>query len=121
MPLARLTKTGGPSERALRRWLASWRTGGFLPNMRDSLEALDVTGAEKVGHWGAARSSQRAASDEAPACRGLIAFDLFGGSVWAFAQPALGETVGWTVHLQDVEVVGQAVEQCASEAFVAEG
>lgn len=29
MPLARLARAGGPSERTLRRWLASWRAGGI--------------------------------------------------------------------------------------------
>ncbi len=35
--------------------------------------------------------------------------------------PALGETVAFAVHLQDGDVVGQPVEERASEAFGSEG
>ena len=59
-------------------------------------------------------------SDKAPACRGLIVFYLFGGSVWTFARPALGKSAGRTVHLQDMDVVGETVEERADEARVAE-
>ena len=35
-------------------------------------------------------------------------------------SPALLETEAVSVHLQDVDVVGEAVEQCAGEPFRAE-
>ena len=44
----------------------------------------------------------------------------FGVSVRALARPALGEAVGRSVHLEDVDMVGQAVEQRAGETLIAE-
>jgi len=41
---------------------------------------------------------------------GRIAFDFLVGSVGALARTALGQTVGRAVHLENVDMVGQAVQ-----------
>ncbi len=50
----------------------------------------------------------------------LVIFGLDAGSAFSL-RPALRQAVGFAVHLQDVDVVGQAVEERAGEAFLAEG
>ena len=50
----------------------------------------------------------------------LVIFGLDAGSAFSL-RSALRQAVGFAVHLQDVDVVGQAVEERAGEAFLAEG
>ena len=75
----------------------------------------------KSATWAPQDPAKAAVSDEAPGMPGASSLSIFFGmSVRALARSALGETVGRTVHFQDVDVVGEAVEERAREAFVAE-
>ena len=47
--------------------------------------------------------------------------DLISGLLLPLSGSAVGEAIALAVHLEDADVVGQPVEQCAGEALGAEG
>ena len=66
------------------------------------------------------RKNQPVADDMTRAPIGaLVIFGLLPWLSFPF-RPALRQAVGFAVHLQDVDVVGQAVEERAGETFLAE-
>ena len=46
---------------------------------------------------------------------------LISGLLLLLSGSAVGETITLAVHLEDADVMGQPVEQCAGEALGAEG
>ena len=74
------------------------------------LTATSVKGGVKRNHWGGVRGSQW-----------RIASGYFGEEGWSDSfSAALLESVGVGVHLQDVDMVGDAVEPGAGQPFRAE-